>query len=103
MVVSTLRDCVRCSAKTKSKKRCTRRTCVTAGKCWQHTAAEDGLRVKPSTIPGAGKGLFAERDFAPNRKIADYGRKSKFMPGPIDPTLTDDRYPYAWCPTMRRC
>ena len=31
--------------------------------CWNHLARNAGLRVKRSTVPGAGRGLFAERDF----------------------------------------
>ena len=32
-------------------------------KCWIHSVREDGLRVRQSTIPRAGLGLFAARTF----------------------------------------
>ena len=41
--------------------------------CWQHTRLALGLRVAESTIPNAGKGLFALRDFAKDEWICDYG------------------------------
>ena len=103
----SVRDCIRCSGHTKSKKRCSRRTCVTPGLCWQHTAMEEGLRVKKSSIPGAGMGLFAAKDIPPNRRIAQYAKKSPYMPAAVDSTRLDDshRYPYLWCTNgnAKRC
>jgi hypothetical protein len=32
----------------------------------------DGLRIKKSTIPGAGLGLFAAKDFKKDTKVVDY-------------------------------
>jgi hypothetical protein len=103
VTLGTITDCVRCNGRTKSKKRCTRRTCMVEGQCWQHAAATTGLRVKKSTIPGAGKGLFADRDFPANRRIVLYGKKSKYMPGPVDLSRTQDRHPYAMCITDKKC
>ena len=105
VTLGTIRDCVRCSARTKSKKRCTRKTCLIEGECWQHSAASTGLRVKNSRIPGAGKGLFADRDIPSNRRIALYAKRSRYMPGPIDSTQSEDRRPYLWCQAgnPRRC
>ena len=40
------------------KKRCLKRTAHTS-KYWIHLANEDNLRIKPSNIQNAGKGLFA--------------------------------------------
>jgi len=70
--MSTLRECVQCEAKTKSGRRCKRRTCTTPAMCYQHTDIKDGLRVKKSTIPKAGKGLFATKRFRRGAKIANY-------------------------------
>jgi SET domain-containing protein len=40
--------------------------------CWQHGVTEIGLRVKPSTIAGAGFGLFAARDFPKHTIVCEY-------------------------------
>jgi uncharacterized protein len=103
VTLGTIRDCVQCNAETKSKRRCTRTTCLIEGQCWQHSAASTGLRVKNSRIPGAGKGLFADRDIPKGRRIVEYAKKSNFMPGPVDLSRSDDRHPYAICLTPRRC
>jgi hypothetical protein len=66
----------RCIAMRKSKPgepltRCENRT--TAG-CYCHTHLQTamGLRVRDSTVPNAGKGVFAMRDFAQNEKVCKY-------------------------------
>jgi len=38
---------------------CRRKTCMQLPMCWQHARTQYHLQVKPSTIPAAGKGLFA--------------------------------------------
>ena len=48
------RDCVQCSAETRGGRRCRRRTCVTAGCCWQHSRAATGFAVRDSAVAGAG-------------------------------------------------
>ena len=47
----------RCISKTQDGTRCKNRTTKT-NKCWLHLAYRDNLRIKPSTIPNAGLGLF---------------------------------------------
>lgn len=39
--------------------RCRNRVCIGYPVCWVHTKQEYGVRVKDSTVEGAGKGLFA--------------------------------------------
>ena len=60
--------CVSCRGKTKSGAACSRSTCKYAPFCWQHSSVE----VKRSTIPGAGRGLFAKRDIKKDQKVGDY-------------------------------
>ena len=48
-----------CKATTKAGTPCRLRTSVDH-RCWMHGILEKHLRVKPSTVPGAGKGLFAQ-------------------------------------------
>lgn len=40
--------------------------------CWNHLARDVGLRVKRSTVPGAGRGLFAERDLEAGADLGVY-------------------------------
>jgi len=48
----------RCSANTKAGVQCAQRTAV-AHLCWNHLLRDGGVRVRPSSIRGAGRGLFA--------------------------------------------
>ncbi len=40
--------------------------------CWTHLAKEERLRVKTSSIPGAGRGVFATRHIRPGEVIGQY-------------------------------
>ena len=51
----------RCTADTTKGKQCGQRTAV-GHLCWNHLQRDHGLRVKPSSINGAGRGLFASKD-----------------------------------------
>ncbi|MCO6466523.1 MAG: SET domain-containing protein [Bradyrhizobiaceae bacterium] len=53
--------------------RCTRDTSITHPYCGKHTREVLGVRVAKSTVPMAGRGLFAERDFKKGEYIAQYG------------------------------
>lgn len=70
------RACNRCEGTTRAGARCRNQTCKYGPYCWQHSVANpqgqteyrgnairNGLRVGPSTIPGAGLGLFATRTY----------------------------------------
>lgn len=75
---STMRDLPsfkatkRCNAHcVKKDKECGRK--VTHGlKCWFHSQIYDGLRVKKSNIPNAGRGLFAATDIPSHTLIAKF-------------------------------
>ena len=61
----------RCTADTKAGGWCKARThygCL----CWVHRAQLNGTQIKDSTIPGAGKGLFARWDFGKGDAIVRY-------------------------------
>jgi hypothetical protein len=66
-------DCKRCTATAKSGRRCKRRTCKYADMCFQHTEQKKGLKIKKSTIPRAGMGLFTTKPIGANARIAKYG------------------------------
>jgi hypothetical protein len=48
----------RCSANTNAGTQCAQRTAV-AHLCWNHLQRDVGVRVRPSSVDGAGRGLFA--------------------------------------------
>jgi hypothetical protein len=50
----------RCSANTSTGAQCAQRTAV-AHMCWNHLQRDMGVRVRPSSVQGAGRGLFASR------------------------------------------
>ena len=60
----------RCTAITKKGAPCRQRT-AKGQFCWCHLSSERGLRIKPSTVPGAGLGLFAARRL-PAHSAIDY-------------------------------
>ena len=73
-------QCQQCSAATAAGAQCRKRACVGVPECWVHLLRDHSLRVKASTIPGAGLGLFAVKRgaaadailFRPGDKITDY-------------------------------
>ena len=52
---------------------CRRRVAIGLPMCWQHSRMAYGVRVGPSTIPEAGRGLFARRAFRKGEVICPYG------------------------------
>lgn len=58
---------------TRPGRRCKLKTCKYWPMCWIHTRKTLGILVKPSTIPGAGFGVFAQKPFRKNQIIAEYG------------------------------
>jgi SET domain len=55
-------QCQQCSENTAGGRRCKSRVCIGLTMCWAHLLKHHHLRVLPSTIPGAGKGLFARQN-----------------------------------------
>ena len=60
--------CPQCTAKTKTGERCKRTTCLYAPFCAAHRA----FTIDESTLPGAGKGIFASRPLKRSDTIGDY-------------------------------
>lgn len=71
------RACDRCTASTAARRRCRLNTCKYGPKCWIHTKKDDGLQVKPSTIPNAGDGLFATRLIPKDTTFGYTGKRAK--------------------------
>jgi len=58
----------RCSANNNKGGQCGQRTAV-AHLCWNHLRRDLGLRVQPSSVAGAGRGLFAARDLPADHRV----------------------------------
>ena len=58
----------RCSANNNAGGQCGQRTAV-AHLCWGHLQRDFGLRVRKSTVQGAGRGLFAARELPANHRV----------------------------------
>ncbi len=65
-------DCVRCSAQTKSGKRCSRNTCRYYRYCYQHAKSILKLEIKKSNIPESGFGLFTLKPIKKGSVITPY-------------------------------
>lgn len=87
--------CGRCEATTRGGGRCRARTCIGTPLCWMHLLSAKNLRVKPSALPGAGKGLFAVARRLPaggivfrrGDVVCEYGGD------PVSMATLDARYP----------
>jgi hypothetical protein len=67
----TERVVTNCTASSKNGQPCKKRT-STSKLCWQHMQSMEGLRVKDSRVVGAGKGLFAAKDYKKGEVVAEY-------------------------------
>lgn len=83
MGYQSYRNCARCTARTKARRRCSRVTCKYGPYCWQHTKSKLGVLVRDSG-GGRGYGLFAARDLPKGHllpytgkevRTADYDRR----------------------------
>jgi hypothetical protein len=62
-------QCKRCEAETKNKQRCKLSVCIGLNKCWRHLERDNKVKVKPSLIHGAGKGVFVIDKTQPDNAI----------------------------------
>ena len=86
-------QCQQCGVVKADGSRCRNRVCVGVPYCHVHLFYKKHLKIKPSTIPGAGKGLFAARPnagddivFRRGDVVVEYGGES------IDRATLDHRY-----------
>jgi hypothetical protein len=68
----------RCTSNNKSGFQCKSKTC-NGEFCWNHLLSQAGLRIKQSKIRGAGKGLFAMKDFPAQTTVTQY--TGDYVPG----------------------
>ena len=62
-------DSLQCRAQTRAGHRCGRTTVIGLGLCWSHLLSTRQLRIQPSTVAGAGKGLFAMNHRVPANRV----------------------------------
>lgn len=92
------RECVRCEGSTRAGAQCSRRTRVTAARCWQHSRAETGFAVKPSGLAGAGRGLFANRDMPKGARVLYAGPAQRMTRSEVEKRWPGDTLaPYVFC------
>lgn len=93
-------ECQQCNSNRKGTRiRCKKRTCRIADVCWQHLKLQKNLRIKKSTIRGAGYGLFTTKPLKANVIIDNYKRNLPVMTR----KQIETQYPggivaqYVWC------
>ena len=101
MVAQSKRTCSQCTATTAKGTRCRKRTCR-SGLCWLHLKRDEGLRIKPSSVPGAGLGLFATEDFSRTDNIAPYTGE-QLTRAAVEQRYGDERGEYVLCRDSKRC
>jgi hypothetical protein len=72
-----MRECVQCAAETAVGKRCKNRTCIYTEFCATHTKKLMDLELKPSSIAGAGRGLYTMVDIPKDTRISQYTGEMK--------------------------
>jgi len=71
--------CGQCTHTRDNGLRCKNRVCFGSPVCWLHNAKKYGVKIKQSTIPGAGKGLFATRNIPRDSWICPYSGEATTM------------------------
>lgn len=71
--------CDQCTHTKANGVRCKNRVCFGFPVCWMHNAMKYGVKIKNSTIPGAGKGLFATRRLSKDSWICPYSGEATTM------------------------
>ena len=70
----TVKDKVRCHFMVGPHRRCKRNTIIYSFYCWQHEIKEEHLKLEPSQIHGAGRGLFTTAPLPKGTKIPYSGQ-----------------------------
>lgn len=90
-----------CRDQTKAGHQCTRTTVIGSPYCFTHLLYQHQLRIKPSTLPNAGKGLFAmtgrpgnEILYRPGQRICEY-RGERLTAAQIEERYGNKTAPYA--------
>ena len=76
--------CQQCIEINKNGKRCKKTTCIGTPFCWIHLQYIKKLKIKPSTIPNGGRGLFVVDKSAGNKLLFFQGDLYILLDGLID-------------------
>ncbi|CAB3985446.1 SET domain-containing [Paramuricea clavata] len=98
----SIRKSQQCVSNTQKDARCRKRTAHTE-KCWIHLAKQNNLRIKPSNVAGAGKGLFAWKKPITRGKLISKYTGRKLSKKELDKKYGDDVAKYAVCNKRGRC
>ena len=98
----SIRKSQQCVSNTLKEQRCRKRTAHTP-KCWIHLSRQNNLRIKPSNIPSAGKGLFTWKKSIPRNKLISKYTGRKLSKKEIDRKYKKGRADYAVCNSKGRC
>jgi hypothetical protein len=98
----SIRKSQQCVSNTLKEQRCRKRTAHTQ-KCWIHLAKQNNLRIKPSNIPNAGKGLFAWKKSIPRDTLISKYTGRKTNKKELDKKYGDRCADYAICNKRGRC
>jgi hypothetical protein len=98
----SIRKAQQCVSNTKKDVRCRKRTAHT-GKCWIHLANQNNLRIKPSNIPAAGKGLFTWKKPILRGKLISKYTGRKLSKKEVDQKYGNSVAKYAICNKRGRC
>lgn len=86
-------QCERCNATNKTGAQCSKTACIGVPYCHVHLYHQKHLKIKPSAIPGAGKGLFAAKPGGGNDIVFRAGdRIIEYAGEAIDQPTLDHRY-----------
>ena len=97
----SVRKSQQCVSNTLKEQRCRKRTAHTP-KCWIHLSRQNNLRIKPSNIPHAGKGLFAWKKSIPRNTLISKYTGRKISKKELDRKYGKGRADYAVC-NQRGC
>jgi hypothetical protein len=87
--------CDQCTAIKPDGQRCRKRTCKSLPLCYIHLNTIHGLKIKESTLEGAGDGLFANKDFNIGEIIIGYVVGDLLDDEGLDNRYGDATAPYA--------
>jgi hypothetical protein len=98
----SIRKSKQCISNTKKGVRCRRRTAHT-GKCWNHLAMYENLRIKQSQVIGGGKGLYTWKKEIPRGRVISKFTGRKRTKAQIDRKYGNGTAKYAVCNSKGLC
>ena len=98
----SIRKSQQCVANTLKDKQCRKRTAHTE-KCWIHLAKQNNLRIKPSHLIGAGKGLYTWKRTIPRGSTIGKYTGRRVTKNQLDQQYGSATAKYALCNRRGQC